>query len=214
MPAPSDPALVELGLASAELAHELRNLLATIATSAHAAEVSPEEAPRFLQRIGRTVDTAQRLVDDVLALATVRHLEVEPLAVSELLHHAREGLDADFVDELEGASLHGHPALLPRALHALYANAVAVSARPRARIVTRVHAVGGTVYLDVEDDGPGVPPEVRASLFTPFTSARPGGHGLGLALAHRIVEAHDGRLTLQDDAASTTFRIALPRPPR
>jgi signal transduction histidine kinase len=61
---------------------------------------------------------------------------------------------------------------------------------------------GGQVFLDVEDDGPGVPAEHAEALFEPFFTTKEGGTGLGLPTAARIAEAHGGTLSL------------LPRPPR
>src|SRR5690606_10855294 len=51
---------------------------------------------------------------------------------------------------------------------------------------------GPDVLLDVIDNGPGVPPNLRARLFTPFTTSRPDGMGLGLALSQRLVERAGG----------------------
>ena len=66
--------------------------------------------------------------------------------------------------------------------------------------------------IHVKDSGPGIPTELRATLFHPFTSRRPGGTGLGLAIAHRIVTAHHGALTFTTSGdTGTTFRISLPR---
>lgn len=203
--------LVALGRASAELAHELRNVLATIGTSAHAATRTPDDAARFLARIAKHAELGQRLVDDVLALARPLTLEKETHDTRTLLASARSTLElpATFDDRVAAPTLLVQPTLFARLLHALYANAAAVG-KARARIVTHVHAEHEEVYIDVEDDGPGVPAALRDSLFAPFSTARTGGTGLGLALARRIAEAHGGRLTLRDDVASTTFRIALP----
>jgi signal transduction histidine kinase len=64
----------------------------------------------------------------------------------------------------------------------------------------------------VEDNGPGVPAEIRSALFTPGSTTKTGGWGLGLALARRIVEdSHGGRLTLEDRSEGACFTIRLPR---
>jgi signal transduction histidine kinase len=65
--------------------------------------------------------------------------------------------------------------------------------------------------LTVTDDGPGLPDDVRARLFQPFTSRRPGGVGLGLAVVHRTVEAHHGLIQVDSaPGAGTTFTVLLP----
>lgn len=203
-----------LGRASAELSHELRNVLATIGTSAHAASRNPAEAARFLARIVRHAELGQRLVEDVMALAKpLGTLALERQDSVAVLAAARSTLQgqAHFDDRLEAATLEVHPILFPRLLHALYANAIAVSrAAEGPCIVTKVHAAEGALHVDVEDDGPGIPEALRPRLFDAFATGREGGVGLGLALAQRIAEAHGGRLTLRDDTTSTTFRIALP----
>jgi signal transduction histidine kinase len=68
------------------------------------------------------------------------------------------------------------------------------------------------VKLVFEDDGPGIPAEIRSRLFTPFTSAgSQGGTGLGLAICKSIVDAHGGRITVQHrPGGGTIFEIALP----
>ncbi|MGB3815142.1 MAG: ATP-binding protein [Shinella sp.] len=67
--------------------------------------------------------------------------------------------------------------------------------------------------LEVADNGPGVPEDLRPRLFTPFTTTRPDGTGLGLALSQRLVERASGEITLVDSDAGATFRVSLPRQP-
>lgn len=74
--------------------------------------------------------------------------------------------------------------------------------------VTLKHAAS-EVTLDVSDNGPGVAPALRDRLFTPFTTSRPGGTGLGLALSQRLMERAGGEIFLADDGPGATFRITL-----
>ena len=66
--------------------------------------------------------------------------------------------------------------------------------------------------IDLEDDGPGLPEEVRADLFRAFAaSVQGGGAGLGLAIARDLMVAHGGEIELLDTGpAGTTFRLTLP----
>ena len=62
----------------------------------------------------------------------------------------------------------------------------------------------------VQDNGPGVSPQVRPRLFEPFVTGKPSGVGIGLALSRNIARAHGGDLVLEDGAPGVTFILTLP----
>jgi hypothetical protein len=64
--------------------------------------------------------------------------------------------------------------------------------------------------FEVVDDGPGVPAQIAHRVFEPLVTARPGGTGLGLALARRIATAHGGTIRLVEGSPGATFRVELP----
>jgi two-component system NtrC family sensor kinase len=85
------------------------------------------------------------------------------------------------------------------------------------RIIIRTRASVTEVFLDVEDTGPGVPPEIRAKIFDPFFTTKPEGTGtgLGLSICYGIVRDHRGRIWVDPaPAAGATFHVTLPRDPR
>ena len=113
-----------------------------------------------------------------------------------------------------GPSVLGDPVLLEWALEALVKNAVDALSGRGGRVEVRVDAAGRTGRLTVQDDGPGIPARIRAQLFEPGVTSKPGGWGMGLALARRIVEQqHGGRLAYHPAAAGATFSIELPLAP-
>jgi two-component system nitrogen regulation sensor histidine kinase GlnL len=64
--------------------------------------------------------------------------------------------------------------------------------------------------IEIEDDGPGVPEELRDSLFFPLVSGRSGGSGLGLPLAQDLVSRHNGLIEFTSQPGSTIFMLRLP----
>lgn len=83
--------------------------------------------------------------------------------------------------------------------------------RPGGHVVLRARAgASGRGVVEVEDDGPGLLPEVRERAFVPFFSTKPGGSGVGLALAHRIARLHGGTLAVESEPdVRTVFTLRL-----
>ena len=113
-----------------------------------------------------------------------------------------------------GPTIVADQTLIEWAMEALVRNAIdALSGRGGA-IDVSVDEDATLAYIRVRDDGPGIPLEVRATLFEPGITTKSGGWGIGLALAKRIVDdVHGGRLTLDPSTAETLFVAELPKTP-
>lgn len=110
-----------------------------------------------------------------------------------------------------GPMVKGDPVLLEWALESLVKNAIdALQGRP-GTIILRVGAEQGMGEVRVIDDGPGVPKEIRRTLFEPGITTKHGGWGIGLALSRRVVEdAHRGALVLESTEKGACFLMRVP----
>lgn len=217
---------------SASLAHEIRNPLASIRSSVEQlsrAKFATEDERFLSQLIVRESDRLSRLLNEFLDFSRVRATEFVPVDLREVatavarLVKAHPDCRPDAAIKVEGPStmLEGDPDLLHRVVANLVLNAVQ-AARGPVEVLVRVGPADPVelpqaalldrpVRIEVRDNGPGIPPEIRERLFQPFVSGRPGGTGLGLPIVQRGVEAHRG-LVLVDSRAGvgTTFTILLP----
>jgi len=217
---------------SASLAHEIRNPLASIRSSVEqlARSKHADEDERFLSSlIVRESDRLSRLLSEFLDFARVRATHFAPLDLHSVivavvrLIRAHPDCRPDAAITIEGGHtlLEGDEDLLHRVVANLVLNAVQ-AARGPIKVTVAVKTAHASeiphgtdlehaVRLQVRDNGPGIPEEVRERLFQPFVSGRSGGSGLGLAIVQRAVEAHRGLVLVDSGPGSgTTFTIFLP----
>jgi two-component system, OmpR family, sensor histidine kinase CreC len=207
---------------AADLSHELKNPVAAIRASAEVLEEGaiddPVAARRFVGRIREATVRIERLLAELLGLASIEARGVQGFEPVDLVRLAESVVDSfddqrsriDFTTEGD-VKVRGDEVWLGRAIRNLVDNAL-VHSEPGARVGVAVRREGDDVLVVVENPGT-VPPHVRQRAFRRFVTTRPdkGGTGLGLAIARAVVEAHGGRAEMARTGPPTVeFRLKLP----
>jgi two-component system nitrogen regulation sensor histidine kinase GlnL len=217
------------------LAHEIKNPLGGIRGAAQllALELNSRELAEYTNVIIHEADRLQALVDRLLAPHRRPHV-VADLNIHEVCERVRSLVLAEFPQGLvvqrdydtSLPDFRGDREQLIQAVLNIAQNA-ALALRERiaagdARIVLRTRAarqvtIGKQRYrlaleLHVEDNGPGVPEDIRDRIFYPLVSGREGGSGLGLTLAQTYVQQHAGAIECDSVPGRTVFRIIIPLP--
>lgn len=205
---------------AAAVAHEIRNPLGIIQGSVELvreradSRLAARDQERLQDVLGE-VARLRRLTEDFLDLSADRPLQASLVDLGEVAAEAARG-NAALHPGLEvrlalaaAPPVRADPGRLRQVLANLLANAAQAGARG---VDIEGEATEDQVRLRVRDDGPGIGPDLRSTLFEPFATGRAGGTGLGLAVSRRIVERHGGTLSLASpDGPGATFEIRLPR---
>jgi signal transduction histidine kinase len=174
---------------------------------------------KYIGDICQEIDATKRLAANLMEMARVKQPEKETVdlaeAAREVFEPLQHGTSVCLQMEFDGEPflVTADPLQLRQVLGNLFANAVQAM-RDGGHIRLRASRARGADTIVVEDDGPGVPAEVRDHVFEPLVSTKPKGTGLGLAICRQIVEQHGGTIELVDkQGPGSAFQVRLPCAP-
>ncbi|MBD3379568.1 MAG: hypothetical protein GF408_03795 [Candidatus Omnitrophica bacterium] len=212
--------LAFLGKLSGSVTHELRNPLAVLKNSAYFLETKlkddkDEKVRKYLDVIKKELNAIDAIIDDIMGFARTKAPDLNNTNVHDLVENV---LSTVMVPELVVVKkeLEEVPDILVDGnliLHALtnIVNNAIMAMNGNGTLTLRTFAEGGRAIMEIEDDGPGIPPDQRDLIFEPLYSSKPKGTGLGLPIAKMIVENQDGRIDFDSILGQgTVFRISFP----
>ncbi|WP_281184972.1 cache domain-containing protein [Trichlorobacter lovleyi] len=217
--------LAELGMLSAAVAHEINNPLAIIRGNAELLQMSLPDGSDNQEEVGEILDQSgriSRIVGGLLTLARQERRQVSRFEVTLLLDEILDRIGhqmplKSFIIERDYRSfsclLEGDREQLRQVFTNLILNALEAMEGAGTLTVGAASAPSGLCTITVTDTGPGITPEQRERLFTPFFTTKQNGTGLGLAISWGIVRSHGGTIEAHSaPGAGARFVVTLPSP--
>jgi two-component system, NtrC family, nitrogen regulation sensor histidine kinase GlnL len=222
--------LISLGKLASGIAHELRNPLAGIKTTAQALceELSFDDSRReYLNRITKEIDRLNELLKSFFSFAKPQNLNLTFCHIKDIVNEIIPFLIKEIADKGIRFVETYHPQL-PKIridknqMHQVFLNLFlnAIQAMPQGgELKIQVHPLSsggpdGTpqsmIRILVSDTGKGIPANLLNKIFDPFFTTKPRGIGLGLSIAYQIIKKHEGTIQVQSEwEKGTTFDIRL-----
>jgi len=219
--------MATVGTLSAGLAREIREPLGAVARRIDAVAEDFGSAPdpasieTRVDEARRGIERIRSIVSELLHVArreggTMGPVDVNrvvqavlPIVRHEARHRARLEIDLGEVPQVEADEQLVSQILLNLVLNGI--QAVPPGPPERGAVTITTERNDEMVRLRVHDTGPGIPEEIRAQVFEPFFTTKPGeATGLGLAVAHQLVERHRGRIAMETGEHGTTMIVDLP----
>ncbi len=215
--------LASVGEMAAGVAHEIRNPLTVIKGYVQMLLEEKEDSKlgnvkAHLQIVVDEINRLGKIVQDFLSLAKPQDLDKVRLDFNELLVSVRDFLESEAVRqdahleiELDPSvgKIEGDPASLKQVVFNLVTNAFQAVGQG-GRVAIRTYQRNRWAFLEVSDNGPGIPEDLREKVFVPFFSTKPAGTGIGLAISRRIVLDHGGNLSFRSEPGNTRFIVQIP----
>ena len=223
-------ALSAMGTLALNLAHEIRNPLNAAVLQLHllsrdVAKLTADDATKSSLKsraaiVGDEIARLNRLLTEFLELARPRGIAREPVHVPRLMEEVlelesetAEARGVTFVRELaqEGCVALGDAEKLKQVLINLVVNALDAM-KTGGTLTARVRSLGDRVEMVLRDTGPGISPDVLASVFDAFFTTKEAGTGLGLSIVRKIVDQHGGEVRIEtEQGRGTSAVVSIPR---
>ncbi len=216
--------LAVVGKMSSTIIHDFKTPMQVIRTAVELSsgpDVRQEKREHYAQMIARELDRMVNMAQDLLSFARgERRMNRTSIELSQFMTLAvaswrqicdPKGIQVVFRNDLFNTRIAIDQDKIRRALDNIVINATEVLS-PGGVITVTCRKISENVTIAVNDNGPGIPAEIRGLIFEPFaTFGKEKGSGLGLAMARKTVEDHGGSITLESGpSVGTTFTLLLP----
>ena len=208
--------LAKIGELASNLTHNLRNPLGVITSTVKIIEVTSKDSldEKTLSRLSRITKSANNMfqqIEDVLNFVRKKPLDIEKVSLPTLLQSAVNNIETP---ERVTINLPDNEILLEcdfSKLVVVFMNLITNSIQAIENtgfIHIKINEDSGTVTIEIEDSGSGIPSELLPKIFDSLFTTKAAGTGLGLVYCKSIVEQHNGTITVKNNP--TTFTIKLP----
>jgi PAS domain S-box-containing protein len=211
--------LIALGEMSAGIAHELRNPMAVISGYLNLlSKKTSASSQTIIRDITSEINGMNRIIGDLLTFARPASLNRVKVNIKELIDgciaNVLQATGADsritFVVNVDAIEISVDEVLMRQAFSNLIQNAV--EAMPEGGTITLATTVNREVKIIIHDTGLGIPAAELKKIFLPFFTTKDRGVGLGLALVHKIILSHGGRIEAEStEGQGTAFAVTLPK---
>ena len=213
-----DERLSALGEFSASIAHDMKNPLATIKSSAEILQKNTKhegDLKEVTDRMNRAIDRISHQINDVLNYVRITPLEIRSINISNLLQSAKDSLDIPNNISLSipdsEIQIKGDMVKLEIVFINIFLNAIQAIGQNKGTITCKISQQNSSAIIEIQDSGPGIPEDIFSSIFESLVTSKQKGTGLGLSTCKNIIEQHRGTITAQNNP--TRFTIVLPSSP-
>jgi signal transduction histidine kinase len=207
--------LTAIGELAASMAHDLKNPLATIKSSAEILQKNAKhdnELSKVVNRMNRAIDRMSHQINDVLNYVRITPLELKSIKISELLQLAKNSLE---IPDNISVSIPDSDIQIKcdiRKLEIVFINlllnSIQAIGKNKGKIECRIEKKDSTATIEIHDSGSGIPGDIFSRIFEPLVTSKQHGTGLGLSTCKNIIEQHNGKISAYNNP--TRFIIILP----